>query len=81
MDYAAPDAAARLREATGGGVSRALDTISIETAQKTTSDAFAPGGGKMVVLLMRFPNLELRKDVEVQRENPLCFALRTRANF
>ena len=79
FDYADPDVVAHLQAATGGGVAKALDAISVESAQRITAGAFGPAGGKMIVLLGVFPDLELRKDVEVQRASTrFAFAPRDR---
>lgn len=51
VDYKDADAVAKIKEATGGGVHKALDCISLPDSNAFTLACFAPGKGQMNVIL------------------------------
>ena len=76
MQYRDPDAIGKIKEITKDSLHHALDTISQASSQAFCSKVFGPGGGKVIVILDPEPEaVELRKDVNIQRESTIdiCF--------
>lgn len=67
FDYKDPDVVAKIKQATGDSITKALDAISLKDSQRITAEALAPSGGKVVLVLQPIPDATSRNDVEFFR--------------
>ncbi|KAK7694089.1 hypothetical protein QCA50_003665 [Cerrena zonata] len=67
FDYRDPDVVNKIKEVTGDSIHIGFDTVSLESSQKISIQTFAPGPGKLLVILPPSKAAqEIRSDVLVQ---------------
>ncbi|KAL1947847.1 hypothetical protein VTO73DRAFT_13571 [Trametes versicolor] len=64
FDYRDPDVVAKIKQVTGGSLTRALDAISDGASQRISAEVLAPTGGKVVLVSGPEPGATERTDVE-----------------
>ncbi|EIW60399.1 GroES-like protein [Trametes versicolor FP-101664 SS1] len=64
FDYRDQEVVAKIKQATGDSVTKALDAISDKDSQRISAEVLAPAGGKVVLVSGPEPGATERKDVE-----------------
>ncbi|KAL1947838.1 hypothetical protein VTO73DRAFT_13562 [Trametes versicolor] len=64
FDYRDADVVAKIKQATGDSVTKAVDAISLKDSQRISAEVLAPAGGKVVLVLGPEPGATDRKDVQ-----------------
>lgn len=67
FDYRDADVVAKIKQATGDSVTKALDAISLKESQRISAEVLAPAGGNVVLVLGPEAGATDRKDVEFIR--------------
>ncbi len=67
FDYRDADVVAKIKQATGDSVTKALDAISLKESQRISAEVLAPAGGKVVLVLGPEAGATDRKDVQFIR--------------